>query len=331
MKADLLHGGALDRMRKVFPDAPEPWLDLSTGINPWPYPIEPIAADAFHHLPTDNAITSCREAMARAFGAPASRVLPAPGSELLIRLLPTILKPQTIAIAQPTYGDHAQSWHAAGCQIVETPDPLDSINAVDGVVLCNPNNPDGRTWSVDRIENARLTLAERNGWMIVDEAYADLHPDRSVARQDDCRGLIVLRSFGKFYGLAGVRLGALIGPEAVLSAMRARLGVWSVSGPALDLGVRAYRDYGWQDQTRNRLAAARTNLDHVLHAAGLNVTGGTDLYRYLEVEDAHAIWQRLAEHGIYVRRFAWSPRHLRIGLPTTAADVARLDQAVNTL
>ena len=325
------HGGALDLMRARFPQAPEPWIDLSTGINPWPYPLDSPQPEVLQRLPTATATAACRDAMAETFGAPAECVLPIPGSELLIRLLPTLLRPRhgtRVAITRPTFADHAEVWRAAGCRVIETSDPLDALASTDFVVLCNPNNPDGRVWNPDRLEAAQATLAERRGWLIVDEAYADVRPDLSMAARGGRAGLIILRSFGKFFGLPGLRLGALIAPQDTLETVRQYLGIWSVSGPALAAGTQAYRDCDWQQSTRHRLATARVRLDAVLNPTGLRVVGGTALFRFVEVDNAGSVWHRLAKCGISVRRFDWSRSRLRIGLPPDADAGARLAQAL---
>ena len=233
-----------------------------------------------------------------------------------------------MAVARPSFADHAEVWRASECRVAQTSDPLDALATADLVVLCNPNNPDGRVWKPDRLEAARAALAAKGGWLIVDEAYADVRPELSMAAGGGRPGLILLRSFGKFFGLPGLRLGALIAPPDTVETARACLGVWSVSGPALAAGARAYRDAGWQQATRQRLATARARLDTVLNAAGLRVAGGTDLFRFVEVDDAGRVWRRLAERGIFVRGFDWSRNRLRIGLPPDAAAEARLSRAL---
>ena len=324
-----VHGGDLDAMRRLFPDAPLPWVDLSTGINPWPWPARESHFEGLHNLPTRDDCARCTAAMAAAFGSPESAVLLAPGSELLIRLLPNVLAPGRVAILAPSYGDHVRVWRGAGCEVVETPDPLAEAGASDAVVICNPNNPDGRRFQPDEIEAAHRRLSERGGWLVIDEAFADLEPGLSRAQQGGSDHLLVLRSIGKFYGLAGLRLGALLGPVEVLERMRALLGVWSVSTPALAIAAAAYSDGAWQTATRCRLAEARRRLDELLQESQCRVVGGTDLFRYVEVTDAHGLWQQLAHKGIYVRRFGWSARHLRIGLPENAGEARRLREALS--
>ncbi|MEM8617128.1 MAG: threonine-phosphate decarboxylase CobD [Pseudomonadota bacterium] len=329
MGLDLTHGGALDAMRAAYPNAPEPWIDLSTGINPWPYEDMSVSQTALTHLPTQSTYLACRNAMATAIGANPDALLLSPGSELLIRLLPDIIRPNSVAILDPTYGDHAEVWTRAGAKVIHTPDPLSLAASVDAVVITHPNNPDGRIFRANTLEKARQTLAARGGWLILDEAYADLTPFDSFAPYGGEEGLIILRSFGKFFGLAGVRLGGLFAPETVRKAFSNRLGAWPISGTALNIGARAYADSEWQAQTRDKLKAAAQQLDDMLTSQGLKVVGGTDLYRLAEGPNAHHLFEHLAEAGIYVRRFAWSRKHLRFGLPPNLEAEMRLRSALS--
>lgn len=329
MSGDLVHGGAIDQMRQAFPKAREPWIDLSTGINPWPYPCTDLSRRALADLPTASMYEACQHAMADAFGAAPETLLLSPGSELLIRLLPDILRSRRIEILSPTYGDHASAWKRAGAEILLTEDPLEHADRVDAIVVCHPNNPDGRLFEIDALEAARANLAARGGWLIVDEAYADLLPSLSLAPRAGRDGLIILRSFGKFFGLAGVRLGAMLAPRALREAMADRLGAWPISGAALEIGARAYADRDWQNQMRRKLSVSANDLGNALMAAGRTVLGGTDLFSFVQTEDAHAVFHHLARAGVYVRRFDWSNQHLRIGLPATPEAQERLRDALS--
>ncbi len=314
-------------MRELFPSAPEPWIDLSTGINPWPW-LATGWDDAPYRLPTETDQKRCVAAMAKVFGAPGQNILIGPGSELLIHLLPMLLRPRRVAVLSPTYADHAHVWRTSGCHVIETPTPLAEARSCDMVVICNPNNPDGRRFDPAAIEVARRHLSEHSGWLVIDEAFADLTPELCSASCVVNGNLLVLRSAGKFYGLAGLRLGALLGPPELLRRLAAHLGLWRVSTPALTVGAAAYEDCAWQTATRQRLAKARERLDHLLAQTECRVMGGTDLFRYVEVTDADEVWRRLAEHGVYVRRFSWTNHHLRIGLPRDAEAEARLLDAL---
>lgn len=330
MSADFLHGGALDAVQTRFGDAPTPWIDISTGINPWPYPDTQISASAHTLLPTQTLYETCQRAMARAIGVQPDALVLAPGSELLIRLLPSVLSAKTIAILSPSYGDHARAWRGDGRTMIETSDPLALAEKVDAIIICQPNNPDGRVFSADALENGMARMKRKSGWLIIDEAYADLAPNLSLARHVEYSNVVILRSFGKFFGLAGLRLGGLIAPQPLRAAMRERLGAWPVSGAALEIGARAYADLAWQDQTRQTLTKARIALDAVLTQAGIKGITGTDLFRYIETPgNAHALWTHLAHNGIYARRFEWTERLLRLGLPKDQKSLARLQAALS--
>ena len=318
-------------MKAHFPQAPKPWVDLSTGINPWPYLPREGGMDALNHLPTEQQFADCRQAMSAVFKCRPEAILLAPGSEMLIRLLPLVVSGRRVCVAAQSYGDHASVWRDADVELQVAHDPLDHIANSDILVVCNPNNPDGRQWSADALRAARDDLAGRGGMLVIDEAYADLQPALSLAAEKDKSGLIVLRSFGKFFGLAGLRLGALVASETVMAAMRKRLGVWPVAGPALKIGADAYRDEEWQGATRLKLGRARAALDLVLTRNDVRVIGGTDLYCFVEVPDAEQLWHGLAERGIYVRRFSWSDTAVRIGLPSSQTALQRFDDALREI
>ncbi|MEM6707663.1 MAG: threonine-phosphate decarboxylase CobD [Pseudomonadota bacterium] len=330
MNGDLSHGGALDLVAQQFPQARQPWVDLSTGINPWPWPVGPLDPAVFSQLPTRAQIERCKRAMGSVYGTQSETLTLVPGTELAIRLLPSLLKqadarePATVSVLTPSYSDHAQSWRAAGAAVTETTDPLAASGSADVVVVCNPNNPDGQQFSTDRLIRSLRAQQQRNGWLIVDEAFVELSPELSLTAHAGTPGLIVLRSFGKFFGLAGLRLGAVLAPAPLLASLDQALGFWRVSGPALHIGADAYAALEWHQQTRARLAKARQALDAALHDRGIDVVGGTDLFRMIRVADAHTTWTRLCEGGIYTRRFPWTHELLRIGLPRSAEDRQRL-------
>ncbi|NQX93839.1 MAG: pyridoxal phosphate-dependent class II aminotransferase, partial [Erythrobacter sp.] len=277
------HGGQIDAMAAAFPDAPLPWIDLSTGINPFPYPLPPFSNTAWTRLPTSADRDKCEDAMAGAFGCESTYCRAVSGTELVIRQLPAVLGAKLVVLRGRSYADHAESWSTAGASVKAVNDPFDHLSDADIVVLVNPNNPDGTRWPVEKVEAARSELASRGGWLIVDEAYADLDPAQSMSPMAGQKGLIVLRSFGKFFGLAGARLGAVLGPSEFLSKLADRLGGWDVSGPALSLGANAYADLDWQNATRLKLSAARAAMSRLLAKAGIEEMGGTDLFRFVRV------------------------------------------------
>lgn len=318
------HGGRLGAARTLYPDAPAPWLDLSTGVNPWPYPVPALAHEAWSRLPDPDAVRALERAAAAAFGVEdPARVAAAPGSEALIRRLPSLLPARRIGVSARTYGGHAEAWRLAGATCLS-----DEARAVNLRVLVNPNNPDGLALSRDQI----LGLTE--GLLIVDEAFADIDPALSVAPLAGAPGherLIVLRSFGKFYGLAGVRLGFLVGEPALASRVRQALGDWPVSGPAITVGLAAYADTTWAARTRRRLIQDTARLDALLHGAGFQVVGGTTLFRLARAAYASRRFDVLASAGILTRPFPWDEALIRFGLPGPEPDWLRLANALETL
>ncbi|MEQ8965366.1 MAG: threonine-phosphate decarboxylase CobD [Azospirillaceae bacterium] len=323
------HGGDLAAAAARFGEPAAGWIDLSTGINPWPYPVDALPPEAWTRLPGAADIVSLRAAAARRYGAPgADRVVPAPGTESLIRLLPCLVPDSCVAVVGPTYGGHAPAWEAAGHVVASLADLPAPSAAPAVVVVTNPNNPDGRCHDPSTLEALAVVQAARGGLLVVDEAFADLTPETSVAGAVDGGGLVVLRSFGKTYGLAGLRLGFAVADRALAGRLAAALGSWPVSGPAIALGTRALADDAWLAAIRARCAEARGRLDGILAAAGLAVVGGTDLFRLVEDARAPAIAAALGRAGLHVRDFARFPDRLRFGLPPDAEAEARLAEAL---
>jgi cobalamin biosynthetic protein CobC len=327
-EAPPVHGGRLAALRRRFPDAPAPFLDLSTGINPYPYPAPPLADDHLTRLPEPEALATLEVAAARAYGlSRGGEAIAAAGSQALIGLLPLLWPPRAVAVLAPTYAEHAFVWRQAGHRVHEVTTLADA-KAADIVVLCNPNNPDGRVIAPAELRAFAAALAARGGWLVVDEAFADFAPDGvSLAPSLPERGVVVLRSFGKASGLAGLRLGFALAPAALAPRLRAALGPWPVSGAAITIGTTMFDDAGWRAAMAARLAGEAASLDALLSAAGLTVRGGTALFRLAESADAASVFHRLGAAGILVRRFAAHPRWLRFGLP--GAGWARLIAAIS--
>ncbi|KAA0681451.1 threonine-phosphate decarboxylase CobD [Roseomonas genomospecies 6] len=322
----IVHGGDLDGARAAFPGAPEPWVDLSTGINPWPYPLPPIPVDAWARLPGRSAESALREAAAVCYGAPSpDRVAAAPGSQALIQILPRLRAPGTVAVLAPTYAEHAAGWAGAGHRVVAAAS-LAGCDA-DVIVVVNPNNPDGRIVPPEILLALAERQAARGGWLVVDEAFAEVTPESSVAAEAGRPGLVILRSFGKFFGLAGLRLGFLLGEPALVRALRAAVGPWAVSGPALSVATAALSDSAWIAATRRRLDAAAARLDARLAEAGLTIVGGTSLFRLICEPGAVALYNELGRAGVLVRRFDYRSDWLRLGLPVDGAAEDRLAAA----
>ena len=316
------HGGRLGAACAHFPNAPRPWLDLSTGVNPEPWS-GPRASDAdLARLPDPMAIAALEAAAARTFGAEPACVAAVTGAEAGLRLVPALTGARSAAIASPTYGGHAQAWRNAGVEPRETPLRALAGSGAEVLVAVNPNNPDGATC-------APAELAVGNRWLVVDESFVEVAPELSVAGLGLPRTL-VLRSFGKFYGLPGVRLGFIVAEAPVAARARTLVGDWPVGADAVTMGTAAYLDRDWQAATRRALAAAADRLDRLLSSAGFAIVGGTSLFRLTHAPDAARRFLHLAERGILVRPFDYDDGLLRFGLPP-ADGWDRLAAALNDL
>ena len=330
---DFGHGGNLGAARILFPGAPEPFVDLSTGINPNPYRVPPLSGDVFARLPDSAALANLAAKAAAAYGAPgnenrAAHIVPAPGTQILLPLVAGLVPPGRAAVLSPTYAEHARAARLAGHHVVEVGE-VGELGEFDVAILTNPNNPDGQLFAKEELAAVAGKLASRGGLLLVDEAFMDVGPPAASLAGEVGRGnVVVLRSFGKFFGLAGLRLGFALAAPDLAGRIAARLGPWAVSGPALAVGAQALADQAWIAATRAGLAQAANRLDGILTASGLDIVGGTTLFRLIRSQAADALFQHLGRAGVFVRRFADHPQWLRFGLPAAEPDWQRLEQAL---
>jgi cobalamin biosynthetic protein CobC len=325
----LVHGGDLAAARRLFPDAPESFLDLSTGINPNPYPLPHLPEEIFARLPDSATLAHLAAVAAEAYGAPeASCVVAAPGTQILLPLVAGLARPGRAAILVPTYSEHARAAALAGHSVGEVRD-LGAIGDATLVILTNPNNPDGRLFVRNELIALAKALHTRGGLLVVDEAFMDVAPPGASLAGDIGRGnIVVLRSFGKFFGLAGLRLGFALAAPPLAARLAALLGPWAVSGPAIAIGATALADQAWIETTRRNLASAAARLDAILTGTGLEIIGGTALFRLARTRDANALFQHLGRAGILTRVFPDHAAWLRFGLPAAEPDWQRLQIAM---
>jgi cobalamin biosynthetic protein CobC len=332
MEPALLHGGNLVAARQLFPGAPEPFIDLSTGVNPHSYPVPPLSPDLFARLPEPAALDRLAAIAAGAYGAPARDcVVPAPGTQILLAPVAALVPPGRAAVLGPTYGEFARTAALAGHDVAEVQD-ISQLRDADLAVVANPNNPDGRVFK--KHELLDLIDARRHcaGLLVVDEAFMDIGPaGASLGGEVARHNVVVLRSFGKFFGLAGLRLGfALTRPE-IAARLGAVLGPWAVAGPAVAIGEIALADYEWAKAMRKRLEGEARQLDDELARAGIEVVGGTSLFRLVRTSAADYLFHHLGRAGILMRRFPEHAAWLRIGLPSNESAWDRLRAALTEL
>lgn len=322
----MIHGGDLSEASARYGAPAGGWLDLSTGINPKPFPLPELPPDCLARLPDKAAAAGLEDAARAAYGVPdGAEIAAAPGTQALIQVAPRLLAPSPVAIPGPTYSEHARAWASAGHE------PVEDVSTAKVVVLVNPNNPDGARRSRQALTDLAEELGARGGLLVIDEAFADAHPEVSFVAEAHRPAVLVLRSFGKFFGLAGLRLGFAVGSPLTVRRLRDLLGPWAVSGPAIEAGRLALSDRDWIARNRVALRDAADRLDQVLTSHGLEVVGGTSLFRLVRTETAHALHDGLARQGIWTRVFAHTPDWLRLGLPAGEPELRRLDAALSSL
>ncbi len=327
----LPHGGDPAELEDRFPRPAGGWLDLSTGINPHPYPLPDMGVDLAARLPDSRLLASLSDAARAAYGVTDENagVACGPGSQAIIQALPRLVDRGVAAVLRPTYGEHMRCWAQASHSVM----PVTQLERADSIrprhmVVGQPNNPDGQRFRPEVLRSLADRMAEAGGILVVDEAFCDFEPEISLAPWAGRDGLVVLRSLGKSYGLAGLRLGFALGPQALMDALAAALGPWAVSTPAAWAGTQVLVDADWRSGMAATLGEEIATLDRLVAAYGLVVTGGTALFRLVRVGDGPGFRDRLAEQGVAVRAFSDMGDSVRIGLPADEAGWQRLDQAL---
>lgn len=308
----LEHGGNLAQAAAKYGIALENWLDLSTGINPVGYPVPTIPAQIWQRLPMDD--DGLLDVARNYYGC--QNILPTAGSQAALQALPTLRKPCVVAVLDPMYKEHAHAWRNHGHQVLTFTSLQDeaTLNSADVILLCNPNNPSAAKFDSAHLLDLHTKLQKRGGWLIVDEAFIDCTPNQSVAQFTDLDGLFVLRSLGKFFGLAGLRVGFLLAQQVQLDRVQQVIGPWSISGASRYVTKLALANVAWQKTTRARLEIDSQRLATLLQAYGLKPDNGTTLFQLVYTANFEKLHQHLAEHGIWVRVFK-ELTALRFGLP----------------
>jgi cobalamin biosynthetic protein CobC len=316
----LEHGGRLTQAAKQYGIPLDQWIDLSTGIHPVGYPIPPVPAECWRRLPEDE--DGLLHAAENYYGTP--HLLACAGSQAAIQALPTLRPPCRVGVLSPTYAEHAYAWKQAGHAVQEISEYQTDM-ALDVLLVVNPNNPTGRVITPDILLQWHAELAKRGGWLVVDEAFMDTSPEYSLAKYAGRVGLVVLRSLGKFFGLAGVRCGFVLAWPELLASLHEKLGPWSVPHPTRWVAQQALADRQWQNSNREWLMQQSRKLSLLLTKHDLVPNGGTALFQWVRTPQAEKIHHRLAQLGILVRKFD-TPCSLRFGLPENDSAWAKLDE-----
>jgi cobalamin biosynthetic protein CobC len=322
----LEHGGRLRAAARRYGISLDDWVDLSTGINPQPYPVPPVPPDAWHRLPEDD--DGLLDTAAAYYGT--TELLPVAGSQAAIQALPALIPGERVTLLAATYAEHPHAWRTRRLRRCAADEVDAALADTDVLVLANPNNPTGERFDAARLLDWHARLAARGGWLIVDEAFIDVDPADSLAACAGRPHLVVLRSLGKFFGLAGARVGFVLAESTLRARLAAHLGPWTLSGPARHAARAALADRTWQQVTRRTLPTAGERLAALLRRHQPGTTQGTALFQWLRHPQAAALHDALARRAILVRLFD-APAALRFGLPADEAQWQRLAAALREL
>lgn len=335
-KIRVVHGGCLNRAVKDFAIARENWLDLSTGINPQSYSLSSPPESIWRSLPEDDdglvataqKYYDCRQ------------LIMTPGSQWSIGKIPSWCRAlgnhkNTVLLPYLGYQEHRHAWQKSGFDCVYYIDePTEQqLSTCSAMVVINPNNPSGNKVNKTQLLQWHNRLSETGAWLIVDEAFIDAETSQSMAGDAGVTGLIVLRSLGKFFGLAGVRVGALLAWQSLLELALSELEPWSIANPSRWAAEKALQDIQWQDSMRAQLTLQSQKLSDLLHRTFSQSIGGCALFQTVWLNNAEVIYQQLAREGILVRLLSeYKTPGLRFGLPAdNDKSRARLTQALNKL
>ena len=321
----LEHGGHLREAAKQYNIPLENWIDLSTGINPNGWPVPDIPATCWQRLPEDNdGLLNAAQLFYQN-----TSLLPVAGSQAAIQTLPRLRTTSRVGVLNPAYAEHAANWQKAGHTVIEidSSDIEANLLQLDVLILINPNNPTGQSFTREQLLHWHNILQKRKGWLIIDEAFIDCSLENSLSAYPVQEGLIILRSIGKFFGLAGIRCGFVISPPELLNKLNEDLGPWTISHPTRYVATTALQDRLWQQQNRDSLPLQAQRLHHLLSAYGLQPDGGSDLFQWIKTEQASTIHHFLATRGILTRLFT-HPSSLRLGLPKSEEQWVSLEEAL---
>lgn len=325
IEGGLAHGGRLRQAAHDFGIPVGEWLDLSTGIAPWPFAVPLIPMSAWARLPEHD--DGLHAAACAYYGV--SQLLAVAGSQAAIQALPRLRATSRVGVLSPCYAEHAHAWAQAGHTVLEIADAdLDAhLPTLDVLVVVNPNNPTGRLFGPEQLLAWHAPLAARGGWLVVDEAFIDITPEHSLAGHTPREGLIVLRSFGKFFGLAGARLGCVLAATPLLQTLADWLGPWTLNGPTRTVAAHCFADVAAQQQQRQRAQQASQRLAQLLTEHGLKPAGGCGLFQWWHGEQASLLHDFFASQGVLLRLFA-ETSSIRFGLPAHEDQWQRLTRVL---
>lgn len=324
----LEHGGQLRQAAELYNIPLKNWVDLSTGINPNGWSVPQIPSTCWQRLPENN--DGLLKAAQDYYQC--ENLLAVAGSQAAIQALPFLYPRAKVGVLHPAYAEHEACWQQAGHKIIQlTPETIEqSLNQLQVLIIVNPNNPTGHIFSQQQLLDWHKVLQANNGLLIVDEAFMDTKPSQSLSSLSPRQGLIILRSIGKFFGLAGIRCGFVIAEAKLLKVLEQKLGVWALSHVTRHVAKGALMDKKWQQQTLVSLPQQAQRLQKLLNLYDLQISGNHELFLWIKTANAEILHQQLAQQGILTRLFK-QPQSLRFGLAKNEKEWQKLAAVLNSI
>lgn len=319
------HGGNLERAMQSYGGSPSDWIDISTGISPFSASLPELRLSDWHRLPESASLDELAQ-IAQVYYASNQECIVTSGSQFLINHLPDLLKGD-IGILEPSYGEYAASFARHGREY-NALDTIDEIDDVQSIILANPNNPDGRLYAQGELYELAEVLKKRDGYLVVDEAFCDVCDNASMLIADPIENLIVLKSFGKFFGLAGARIGFVFAHNDVLHQIEQLQGPWSVSGPSISVAKYVLTCDGIHQDLLREISSRHSQFIQMLSDTRLKIIGGTKLFTLIEHENATDLHEHFLNKKILTRKFDYNACWLRLGLTSSTEEDLRLKQAI---
>ena len=307
------HGGNLDKAISFYGGKESEWIDLSTGINPNSYPIPKLSISDWRSLPTKTEIKDL-ESIIKSKQKISSEIIMVPGAQMAINFLPFLLKGEgtEVRILTPTYNEYNYCFTNTGFK-VNSCQKFNQLFNSDIAIIVNPNNPDGKIYEINEL----FELSKSVKILIVDESFIDSVECDSIVNQlnEDVSNIIVIRSFGKFFGLAGLRLGYVFSGKEIIRKFKRFFGPWQISKMSVKIATIAFSDDVWIKKTKNNLNEKANAIDNLMKKINWKITGGTNLFRLYSTSNSDLAQKLLAEKFIWSRKFSYSKKWIRLGIP----------------
>ena len=321
-KINIQHGGDIDLAIKKYGGERKNWIDLSTGINRTSYPWQESVNVHLRDLPGSKLLMSLEETASRAYKiAVGTDTVASSGAQQIINLLPLYLKKyNSVAILGPTYNEYESAFKSSNVR-TKMVSEISDLYCSDIAIIVNPNNPTGK----EIAEEALDELSKKVRILIIDESFK-MFSSRKIQKLDN---VIQINSLGKFFGLAGLRLGFVSGPSDFIKSVRNMLGPWPISSLAAEIGLVALNDKIWISEMEKILLAASNALHEVCNSKNWKLVGKTNLFHTYAISNCLEVEEQFAAHGIWVRTFDYSETWVRLGIPTSECELTRVKQALN--